>query len=72
VPLKEQMMSFIARQEIAWIATADSHGECDCSFRAGPPGFVQVLDARTLRYPEYRGNGIMASLGNILDNPTSA
>jgi predicted pyridoxine 5'-phosphate oxidase superfamily flavin-nucleotide-binding protein len=67
--LNEQMMSFIARQEMAWIATADSRGECDCSFRAGPPGFVQVLDARTLRYPEYRGNGIMASLGNILDNP---
>jgi uncharacterized protein len=28
-----------------------------------------VLDARTLRYPEYRGNGSMVSLGNILDNP---
>ena len=67
--LNEQMMSFIARQEMAWIATADSHGGCDCSFRAGPPGFVQVLDAWTLRYPEYRGNGVMASLGNILENP---
>jgi uncharacterized protein len=67
--LNDRMVQFIARQEMVWIATADGHGECDCSFRAGPPGFVEVLDARTLRYPEYRGNGVMASLGNILENP---
>ncbi len=67
--LNEQMIAFISRQEMVWIATADGHGECDCSFRAGPRGFVQVLDAGTVRYPEYRGNGIMASLGNILENP---
>jgi predicted pyridoxine 5'-phosphate oxidase superfamily flavin-nucleotide-binding protein len=67
--LNDQMIAFIGRQEMVWIATADGHGECDCSFRAGPPGFVQVLDARTVRYPEYRGNGVMASLGNILENP---
>ena len=67
--LNDQMIAFIGRQEMAWIATADGRGECDCSFRAGPPGFVQVLDDRTLRLPEYRGNGVMASLGNILENP---
>ena len=67
--LNDQMIAFIGRQEMVWIATADSHGDCDCSFRAGPPGFVQVLDDRTVRYPEYRGNGVMASLGNISENP---
>jgi uncharacterized protein len=67
--LNDRMIQFIGRQEMVWIATADAHGECDCSFRAGPPGFVQVLDPRTLRYPEYRGNGVMASLGNIAENP---
>jgi predicted pyridoxine 5'-phosphate oxidase superfamily flavin-nucleotide-binding protein len=67
--LNERMIAFIGRQEMVWIATADGHGECDCSFRAGPPGFVEVLDATTLRYPEYRGNGVMASLGNIQENP---
>ena len=67
--LNDQMIQFIGRQELVWIATADAHGECDCSFRAGPPGFVQVLDDRTVRYPEYRGNGVMASLGNIAENP---
>jgi uncharacterized protein len=67
--LNERMMRFIGRQEMVWIATADAHGECDCSFRAGPPGFVRALDSRTVRYPEYRGNGVMASLGNIAENP---
>lgn len=66
--LNAAMREFIGRQEMAFIATADSGGECDCSLRAGPPGFVQVLDARTLAYPEYRGNGVMASVGNLLEN----
>jgi uncharacterized protein len=54
---------------MAFIATSDAGGECDCSFRAGTPGFLRVLDERTIAYPEFRGNGVMASLGNILENP---
>lgn len=67
--LNTAMQDFIARQTMVSIATADRAGRCDCSFRAGEPGFVYALDAKTLTYPEYRGNGVMASLGNILDNP---
>ena len=62
------MQSFIARQEMVFIATANARGECDSSFRAGTAGFVNVLDSRTLAYPEYRGNGVMASVGNIIEN----
>ena len=67
--LTPRMMEFIARMEMAFIATSDADGECDCSFRAGTPGFLQVLDEHTIAYPEFRGNGVMASLGNILENP---
>ena len=67
--LNDRMIQFIGRQEMVWPATADGSGECDCSFRAGPAGFVEVLDAQTMRYPEYRGNGVMASLGNLHENP---
>ena len=67
--LTPPMREFIGRMEMAFIATSDGAGECDCSFRAGPPGFIRVLDNRTLAYPEYRGNGVMASLGNMLQNP---
>ena len=63
------MQQFMQRMEMAFIATSDSSGECDCSFRAGPAGFIRVLADRTIAYPEYRGNGVMASLGNILQNP---
>lgn len=66
--LNTRMREFIARQEMVFVSTSDAAGECDCSFRAGPGGFVQVIGERTLAYPEYRGNGVMASLGNITDN----
>jgi hypothetical protein len=62
------MRQFIQRMEMAFIATSDGSGQCDCSFRAGAPGFIRVLDDHTIAYPEYRGNGVMASLGNMLEN----
>jgi uncharacterized protein len=67
--LTPKMVEFIGRMEMAFIATSDGFGECDCSFRAGAAGFLRVLDERTIAYPEFRGNGVMASLGNILENP---
>lgn len=67
--LSPVMKEFIAKQEILFIATADKHGECDCSFRFGKPGFVRVLNDNYLAYPEYRGNGVLASQGNIAENP---
>ncbi|WP_051831442.1 pyridoxamine 5'-phosphate oxidase family protein [Streptomyces violens] len=67
--LNSRMREFVGRQEMFFLATADGNGECDSTFRAGPPGFVRVLDERTLIYPEYRGNGVLASLGNLSENP---
>jgi predicted pyridoxine 5'-phosphate oxidase superfamily flavin-nucleotide-binding protein len=66
--LNVKMREFITRQEMVFVSTSDATGECDCSFRAGPGGFVQVIDDRSLAYPEYRGNGVMASMGNITEN----
>ena len=67
--LTPAMQEFIQRMEMAFIATSDKSGECDCSFRAGPAGFIRILNYRTIAYPEYRGNGVLASLGNMLHNP---
>jgi predicted pyridoxine 5'-phosphate oxidase superfamily flavin-nucleotide-binding protein len=67
--LTPRMRAFIGRMEMAWIATSDSSGHCDCSFRSGPPGFVRVLADGVVAYPDYRGNGVMASSGNLLENP---
>ena len=67
--LNPPMRTFIARQEMFFVSTADGHGACDVSFRAGEVGFVHVLTEQILVFPEYHGNGVTASLGNIAENP---
>jgi predicted pyridoxine 5'-phosphate oxidase superfamily flavin-nucleotide-binding protein len=66
--LNARMIEFVQRMELLFVATTDGRGECDCTLRAGPPGFVRVLDNGHLAWPEYRGNGVFASLGNITEN----
>ena len=67
--LNPEMQKFISEQEMVFLSTADSKGECDASFRAGPKSFVKVLDNNTIIFPEFKGNGVMASMGNIIENP---
>ena len=67
--LNTEMQKFISEQEMVFLSTADAKGECDASFRAGPKSFIKVLDNHTLIFPEFKGNGVMASLGNIYENP---
>lgn len=67
--LNPSMRIFLAEQEMFFLATADIRGECDCSLRVGEKGFLRALDSRTLLYPEYRGNGVYSSLGNVTENP---
>ena len=67
--LNSAMRAFIVRQEMMFVGTADRRGHTHTSFRAGPAGFVKVLDRQTVAYPEYRGNGVMSTLGNISENP---
>jgi uncharacterized protein len=52
-----------------FLATADTDGHPECSFKGGPRGFVRVLDPQTLAFPSYDGNGMFKSLGNVLVNP---
>ncbi len=67
--LNPLMRAFLARQEMMFVGTSDRHGHNHTSFRAGPPGFIKVLDEKTFAYPEFHGNGVMSSLGNISENP---
>ncbi|UTP37903.1 pyridoxamine 5'-phosphate oxidase family protein [Phenylobacterium sp. LH3H17] len=61
--------AFIAAQSFFFLATADVEGRPDCSFKGGPVGFVQVAAADELIFPDYDGNGMFKSLGNIAANP---
>ncbi|MBV9915284.1 MAG: pyridoxamine 5'-phosphate oxidase family protein [Solirubrobacterales bacterium] len=61
--------AFIERMDMFFLATADAEGRPQCSYKGGDPGFVRVLDERTIAFPNYDGNGMYLSLGNVLDNP---
>lgn len=67
--LNEDMQHFISQQSFIFMSTSDAGGNCDSTFKAGEKGFVQIIDEKQIMYPEYRGNGVMASLGNISENP---
>lgn len=60
---------FIEGVDMFFIATADGQGRPQCSYKGGEPGFVRVLDDRTLVFPSYDGNGMYLSTGNVLVNP---
>ena len=61
--------AFLQRCPMFFIATADVDGRPDCSYKGGLPGFVRVLDERTLCIPDYDGNGMYRTWGNVLVNP---
>ena len=55
-----------------FLATADAEGRPDCSFKGGLPGFVRIAAPDLLVFPDYDGNGMFRSLGNIRANPQVA
>src|SRR5882724_2345483 len=61
--------SYIESSIYFFIATADASGHPDCSFKGGAPGFVRVTAPSELVWPDYDGNGMFKSLGNIGVNP---
>ena len=61
--------AFIESLPYFFLATVDSDGRPDCSFKGGMPGFVRVTGPSELAFPDYDGNGMFKSLGNILVSP---
>jgi predicted pyridoxine 5'-phosphate oxidase superfamily flavin-nucleotide-binding protein len=61
--------AFIERCDMVFVATADAEGRPNCSYKGGEPGFVRVLDERTIALPSYDGNGMYLTMGNALVNP---
>ncbi|TCJ20857.1 pyridoxamine 5'-phosphate oxidase family protein [Nocardioides jejuensis] len=56
--------AFIESRDMFFLSTVDASGQPTCSYKGGAPGFVRVLDERTLAFPSYDGNGMFLSLGN--------
>lgn len=69
VALDERQRVAIAEADTFFLATADAEGNADASHRGGNPGFVEVLSPTRLRWPDYRGNSMFMTLGNIAIDP---
>jgi predicted pyridoxine 5'-phosphate oxidase superfamily flavin-nucleotide-binding protein len=61
--------AFIAGLPYFFLASANAAGRPDCSFKGGPPGFVQITGPSELAFPDFDGNGMFKSLGNLQINP---
>ena len=61
--------AFIEALPFFFLATADAEGRPDCSYKGGDPGFVRILAPDRLVFPDYDGNGMFRSLGNVEVNP---
>jgi len=69
--LGPQQEELLARGDVLFIATAHPARGADASHRGGNPGFIEVLDAKTVRIPDYAGNSMFNTLGNLVVNPAA-
>ena len=67
--IDEDDRAFVEGCDMFFIATADAEGRPQCSYKGGEPGFVRVVDERTIAFPVYDGNGMYLTAGNALVNP---
>jgi predicted pyridoxine 5'-phosphate oxidase superfamily flavin-nucleotide-binding protein len=67
--IDEGSRQFIESVDMFFLATADDQGQPNCSYKGGAPGFVRVVDAHTIAFPNYDGNGMYLSMGNLGLNP---
>lgn len=67
--LREMDKRFIATSDMFFLSTTDHNGWPTVSYKGGAPGFVKVVDDRTLAFPCYDGNGMFYSMGNLSEYP---
>lgn len=64
-----ELAAFIAEQRSVFLATVNAEGQPYIQHRGGPPGFLRVLDERTLAFVDFSGNRQYISTGNLAENP---
>lgn len=69
--LQNEQKTWISKAHTFFLATSSSANRMDASHRGGNPGFVEILDDSTLKIPDYPGNNMFNSLGNIYQNPNA-
>ncbi|WNQ09584.1 pyridoxamine 5'-phosphate oxidase family protein [Paenibacillus aurantius] len=69
--LEAKHQEWIGEADTFFVGSVSPEGKMDASHRGGPPGFVTVVDDRTLLFPDYFGNSMFNTLGNIYSNPST-
>lgn len=69
--LTPEIADFIAQRTSAFLGTANRRGQPYIQHRGGPPGFLRVLDARTIGFADLAGNRQYITLGNLSENPAA-
>src|SRR5947208_17012702 len=64
-----ELAAFLAEQTSFFLATASADGQPYIQHRGGPPGFLQVIDERTLAFADFLGNRQFITTGNLAENP---
>ena len=67
--INDEQKALIESANMFFLATCDHRGLPTCSYKGGDPGFVRVVDEKTIAFPNYDGNGKYQSMGNLLKNP---
>jgi len=67
--LGEEERATVEAADMFFLATADEEGKPTCSYKGGDPGFVKVVDPKTIAWPNHDGNGMYLSTGNLSRNP---
>ncbi len=66
--ISDETRGYIEARDMFFLSTVDQNGRPTVSYKGGAPGFVKALDATTLAFPNYDGNGMYYSIGNIAAN----
>jgi predicted pyridoxine 5'-phosphate oxidase superfamily flavin-nucleotide-binding protein len=63
------LAAFLAESRSFYLATASADGQPYVQHRGGPPGFLRVIDERTLGFADFKGNRQYITTGNLAENP---
>jgi len=64
----DEHRGFIESRDMFFLTTIDHRGFPTCSYKGGSPGFIKVIDSKTIAFPSFDGNGMFLSMGNITLN----
>lgn len=64
-----ELVSYLAELDMFYLGTVNAAGQPYIQYRGGPPGFLKVIDERTLGFADFGGNRQYITLGNLSENP---